>query len=331
MDGLDAGSHATAKDEFRCGNRHRSKMQAVTSRGPFMLRTWAAVLKNTYRDVLKNHMFEFAAALAFYFVLSLFPALIALSAVLGFLPVRGLFNRIIQMTPNFVPADSMGVVRGVVMDLLKANHPALFSFGLIATLWSATSGFASMIEAMNVAYDAEETRPLWKTRWLALVMTFVVGILVLAALTLMVIGPNAPGWLARAHLPQLATVWPILRWTASTVFIISAVEFTYFVAPNLRQQLRHTLIGAVLSVAAWLGLSYALSIYFQRFANLNATYGTLGGAIALMIWLYWSFFVVLLGAEINGESVKARRAAMQTKHKVTAERTAKPVRRDDAA
>ena len=93
----------------------------------------------------------------------------------------------------------------------------------------------------------------------------------------------------------------MLRWAVSVAFIVMAVEAMYFLGPNVKQRFAHTLSGAVFAVGAWLALSYALGIYFQRFANLNRTYGALGGAIALMTWLYWSSFVILLGAEINGE------------------------------
>jgi membrane protein len=108
------------------------------------------------------------------------------------------------------------------------------------------------------------------------------------------------------HLSLLWThVWPVLRWCVSVSFIMTAVETMYFFAPNVKQRFVHTLAGAVFAVAAWLALSFGLGIYFQRFAGLNRTYGVLGGVIALMTWLFWSWFVVLLGAGINGAVLKA--------------------------
>jgi len=123
------------------------------------------------------------------------------------------------------------------------------------------------------------------------------------ALGMMLVGPRFGEWLAgMLHADfVLARLWPLLRWTVSGVFIVMAVEIMYFFAPNVKQRFWHTLTGAVFAVAAWLALSFALGIYFQRFANFNRTYGALGGAIALMTWLYWSSFVILMGAEINSE------------------------------
>jgi membrane protein len=249
---------------------------------------------------------SFAAALSYYFVFSLFPALIALSSVVSFLPVPNLFNQVLGLMARFVPADSMGVVRQILHDVVNPHRGALLSFGLIGTLWTASSGFASMIEALNVAYNVPETRPYWKTRGLAVLMTFLVGGLLLVALTMMLVGPQFGAWLARLlHASYIwARIWPVVRWTVSGAFIVVAVECVYFLGPNVKQRFAHTLAGAVLSVTAWLALSYALGIYFQRFANLNRTYGALGGAMAVMTWLYWSSFVILLGAEINGEHLQ---------------------------
>jgi membrane protein len=269
---------------------------------------WVSILKNAVADVGRNHTMAFAAGLSYYFVLSLFPALIAMATVVGLLPVPDLFHQILTLMSRYVPADSMGVVRQIAQDVINPHRGALLSFGLIGTLWTASSGFAGMIEALNVAYNVPETRPFWKTRFLAVVMTFLVGGLLLVALAMMLVGPKFGEWMAGVlHLSFLwARIWPVLRWAVSGAFIVIAVESMYFLGPNVKQRFTNTLAGAVFAVAAWLALSYGLGIYFQRFANFNRTYGALGGVIALMTWLYWSSFMVLLGAEINGEVLQAR-------------------------
>jgi membrane protein len=128
----------------------------------------------------------------------------------------------------------------------------------------------------------------------------------MVALGMMLLGPRFGQWMAgELHVSYIwASIWPVLRWLVSGAFIVMAVESTYFLAPNVKQNFGHTLGGAVFAVATWLALSFALGIYFQNFANLNRTYGVLGGGIALMTWLYWSSFVILLGAEINGELLR---------------------------
>ena len=268
------------------------------------LRTWARVVRNVASDVDRNHMMAFAAGLSYYFFLSVFPALIALSAVITLLPMHRVFNPLLDVLSRVVPADSMGVVRQVSSDLLTPHRGVMLLVGLVGTLWAASNGFANMIEALDVAYDVQPRR-YWKTRAVALGMTFVVGGLLLGVLGMVLLGPQMGEWLAKTHWPLVASIWPVVRWTIAGSCIIAAVECTYLMGPNVKQRIVHTLIGAIFAVAAWLLLSYGLNIYFHRFANLNRTYGALGGVIAFMIWLYWSFFVILLGAEINGETIKA--------------------------
>jgi membrane protein len=264
----------------------------------------------TYEDVGRNHTLQMAAALSYYFVMSLFPSLIFMSAVVAYLPVPDLFNQALGLMSRFVPPDSMGVVRKVLSDVVTPNRGAFLSFGLLGTLWSASGGFSSAIEALNIAYDVEETRPFWKTRPLAIGLTLMMGALLLIALSIMVVGPRFGEWLSgRLHLSQLwIWVWPYIHWTLAVAFTVLAVEVMYFKAPNVKQRFWTTLPGALLAVGCWIGLSYLLGIYFRSFANFNKTYGTLGAAVALMVWLYWTGFAMLVGAELNAELAKRTKA-----------------------
>jgi membrane protein len=122
----------------------------------------------------------------------------------------------------------------------------------------------------------------------------------------MIVGPRFGGWLAsRVHLSALfVLLWPYIQWSVAIAFTILAVEALYFLAPNVKQRFWATLPGAVLAVGCWIGLSYALGIYFRSFANFNKTYGTMGAVIALMVWLYWTSFFMLVGAELNCQLAK---------------------------
>jgi membrane protein len=264
----------------------------------------------TYEDVGRSHTLQMAAALSYYFVMSLFPALIFLSAVVAYLPVPDLFNQALTVMSRFVPPDSMGVVRKVLSDVVTPNRGAFLSFGLLGMLWSASGGFSSAIEALNIAYDVEETRPFWKLRPLAIGLTLGMGALLLVALGIMIVGPRFGEWLSgRLHVSQLwIWVWPYIHWTLAVMFTVFAVELLYFKAPNVKQRFWATLPGALLAVGCWIGLSYALGIYFRSFANFNKTYGTLGAAVALMVWLYWTGFLMLVGAELNAELAKRTKA-----------------------
>src|SRR4051812_8657901 len=238
---------------------------------------WSA-LRCSYDDVMRNHTLALAAGLAYYFLLSLFPILIVLASVLAFLPIPNLWDRVLWTMSRVVPADAMGVVRGVTKDVLEQGHPKLLSIGLLGTLYAGTGGFLSMIEALNVAYDVPETRAWWHTRLLALQLAGVIGAFFVAALALMIVGPEFGSWLANkiGLGPAFVFTWQYIRWGASIVFTVLGVELLYFFAPNVKQRFLATLPGALLAVATWIAASYALGLYFQRFAHFNKTYGTLG-------------------------------------------------------
>ena len=274
-------------------------------------------LIGTYGDVVRNHTLQMAAALAYYFVLSLFPALIFLSAVVAFLPVPDLFNQALALLARFLPADAMGLVQRVLADVISPNKGTFLSLGILGTLWAASGGFAAMIEALDIAYDVRDDRPFWKTRPLAVGLAFLTGALLLVALSVMVVGPRFGEWLAgKVHLSKLfVLLWPFIHWTIAIGFTILAVEALYFLAPNVKQRLRATLPGAIVAVSCWIALSYLLGIYFRHFGNFNKTYGTLGAAVALMIWLYWTGFAMLVGAELNQELAKiSKEGKLQEKH-----------------
>jgi membrane protein len=263
-------------------------------------------LTRTYADITENHTMQMAAALSYYFVLSLFPALIFMSAMVAYLPVPDLFGQALSMMGRFIPPDSMGLVRRVLADVITPNRSAFLSFGILGTLWAASGGFSAAIEALNVAYDVKDDRPFWKTRSLAIALAFIIGGLFLLALAVMILGPRFGLWLAgRVHLSSLFVfLWPYIHWSVAVGFTILAVEALYFLGPHVKQRFLATLPGAVVAVGCWIALSYLLGMYFRHFANFNKTYGTLGAAVALMVWLYWTGFAILVGAELNSELAK---------------------------
>jgi membrane protein len=273
------------------------------------LRQCKRVIVNVGSDVAQNHNFSFAAALSYYLLLALFPALIALATLVGYLPIPHIFNTIVGAMARVVPPQSMGLVRRVVADVTSRNHAALLSFGLLGALWTCSSAFATMIEALNVAYEVPETRPMWKTRLLAIELTFLVGVLVAVAFAFLVVGPHFGKFLA-AQLGlsrAFAVFWPIMQHVLAAILMVLAIEGLYFMAPNVKHGFSTYLPGAIFAVASWIALSDGLSYYFQKFDHLNKTYGVMGGGIALLVWLYWSGFVILVGAELNFEIIKWRR------------------------
>ena len=266
-------------------------------------------LWRTVEGVPRKHTLQMAAAMAYYFVLALFPALVLLSAVVSYLPVNDVLNQVVNLVGGVVPADSMKIIRYFVDHVIVPNRATLLSFGILGTMWSASGGFASAIEALDVAYEVEEGRPFWVTRPLAIGLTLVVGVLFVIAFAVMIVGPAFGQHLAEHHKLSwmFASAWPYIHWIVSFSFTVLAVEFLYFIAPNVKQRFWNTLPGALLSVSCWVGLSYVLGIYFRSFAHFSKTYGALGAIVALMVWLYWNGFIMLLGAELNCELAKETR------------------------
>jgi membrane protein len=254
---------------------------------------------NIVRDMEKNHTMAFSAALAYYFVLALFPFLIFLSAIAAHLPLPDFFSQVMGLIARVVPAASMGPLRSLMKSTILSAHGRLLTFGILFTLWSASSGFTALIDALNTAYDVSETRRDWKTRGLAMLLTFSVGCLLIIALSLLLVGPGLSARLTEAF--GLGDLWPYVRWAVAIACTVLAVELLYFVAPNVKQKFLSTLPGALIAVGGWLGLSYLLGIYFQNFSAYSRGYGSLGVALAFSIWLYWTGFVVLIGAQFNAE------------------------------
>ena len=277
------------------------------------LRHFKNAAVNVIRDMEKNHTMAFAAGLSYYFVLALFPFLIFLSAVVAHLPVPDFFGQAMGLIARVVPAASMGPLRNLIKGTILSGHSRLLTFGILFTLWSASSGFTALIDALNTAYDVSETRRYWKTRGLAFGLTFSVGCLLVTALGLLLVGPSLSAGLTKTF--GMETLWPYVRWAIAIACTVVAVELLYFIAPNLKQRFVSTLPGALIAVGGWIGLSYLLGIYFRDFSAYRKGYGSLGVALAFSIWLYWTGFVVLIGAQFNAELLLKTRAPLEVKQR----------------
>jgi membrane protein len=254
-----------------------------------------------YNDVYDEHLFVFAAGLSYYFVLSLFPLLVSMASLLGYVPIPHLFEDLLSLMARLVPGDGMSLVRSIVSDVVSHKHPHFLTLGLLFTIWTASSGFAAIIDGLDIVYRVRETRPVWKTRPLALGLTVLAGSLLLAAVGLTVEGTHFGGWATgRFNLnPASFAVWRYLRGAIATGFAVLAVELLYHFGPDVKRRFRDSLPGAVVAVMIWIGLSSLLDLYFRHFESLDKTYGPLGATIGLYLWFYLSGFAVLIGGEIN--------------------------------
>jgi membrane protein len=258
-------------------------------------------LITVYNDVYDEHLFVFAAGLSYYLVLSLFPLLVSMAALLGYVPIPHLFEGLLSLMARLVPGDGMSLVRNIVSDVINHKHTHFLTLGLVFTIWTASSGVAAIIDGLDVVYRVRETRPVWKTRPIALGLTLLAGSLLLVTVGLMVEGTYFGIWFTgRFGLsPAMLAAWRYLRWGIAILFAMLSVELLYHFGPNVKQRFRDSLTGAIVAVMTWIGLSYLLGSYFRHFDNLDRTYGPLGAAIGLYVWFYLSGFAILVGGEIN--------------------------------
>lgn len=256
------------------------------------------LLDECYKDDVLGH----AAQLAFYFLFALFPMLIFLAALVGYLPIPHLLDRMIDYLSQVLPTMAIVLVRQTLLEITRRPRGGLLSFGLIATIWAASSGLHALINSLNVAYSVKTLRAWWKDRLLAMALTFVFSALIIVALTLIFFGGYLGDFLMREYNLGRAfrTGWTLLQWPTMVLFVLFSLELLYFSAPNRPMRWRWWTPGASFALVAWLIISFAFKWYVSRVANYTLTYGSLGSVIALMFWLYLTSIVILIGGEING-------------------------------
>lgn len=259
--------------------------------------------KRVWANIGHNEILDRSAALSYYFIFALFPTLLFLSALLALLPVPRLLERLMAYVSEVLPGDAGLLVQTTLGQVLQGAHVGLLSVGAVTALWAASSGMTSIMTALNV-----ESRPWWRERLLAIGLTFVFSVLAVIALLLLVFGQNLGE--AIANRTGWGTVfritWQVVRWPVAIALGIAAISLVYRLAPAANQRWAWVTPGSAFAVVAWAIMSVALRFYVGQFAAYNATYGSIGGVILLMLWLYLSGVVLLVGAAINSEIERAR-------------------------
>src|SRR3984893_4747562 len=207
-----------------------------------------------YNDVYDEHLFVFAAGLSYYFVLSVFPLLVSMASLLGYVPIPHLFEGLLGLMSRLVPGDGMSLVRSIVSDVIHHKHTHFLTLGLIFTIWTASSGFAAIIDGLDVVYRVRETRPVWKTRPIALGLTLLAGSLLLVAVGLMVEGTYLGIWFTgRFELnPPCLPRGAFCSGSIAVCFAVVAVELLYHFGLDVKRRFRDSLAGAILAVMTWI-------------------------------------------------------------------------------
>ena len=258
------------------------------------------VLVRTVSEFLDDEMSTYASALAYQMLFSLFPFLLFLIALIGFLHLPDFFSWLRLQSELVLPPQALEQVNPVI-DQLQQSKGGLLSVGIVIALWTASAGVRLMMSAMNAAYDVPEGRPVWKRIPLSIFYTVGIAGMLLAAAALMVLGPQVMSWVAsQVGMEEIiVTVWTVLRWPAIVLLMMVAVALIYYVMPDVKQEFRFITPGSVLAVVVWIIASLGFGYYVKTFADYNAMYGSIGAIIVLLLYFYISAAVLLLGAEMN--------------------------------
>jgi membrane protein len=273
-------------------------------------RSWGGVLKRTFKEFKEDNLTDWAAALTYYAVLSIFPALLVLVSVLGLIGPSAT-QPMIDNLGSVAPGPAKEIFTSAIKNLQGSSGGAgiVFIVGLAAAIWSASGYIAAFMRASNAIYDIEEGRPIWKTMPVRVGLT--VLLMVLTAISAVAV--TLSGGLAKQvggvlGLSDTAVqVWNIAKWPVLVLFVSFMFAVLYWAAPNVKQPgFRWLSPGSVLAVILWIIASLAFAFYVANFASYNKTYGALAGPIIFLVWLWISNIVILLGAEFNAELERGR-------------------------
>jgi membrane protein len=263
------------------------------------IRKGESFLKKLYQRISDNDVSSLSATLAYFFLLSLFPALIFMVALLAYLPLST--EQLLNMVRDFAPGDTLQLIETNLKQILSNRHGGLLSIGIIATMWSASNGINAVIKALNRAYEVNETRSFIVVRGMSIILTLGMIIVFIVALGLPIFGKQigmyifSPLGLSK----EFITVWNGMRWVVSPIVLFAIFIGLYYFAPNIKMKCRAVLPGAITATIGWIIVSLVFSFYVNNFSNYSATYGSITGIIILMLWLYFSGAIIIVGGEIN--------------------------------
>ena len=275
-----------------------------------MVRRWWPVLKRTVTEFREDNLTDWAAALTYYSVLAIFPALIVLVSILG-LVGESATQPLIDNLGTVAPGPAKDIFTSALKNLQGDQGAAgvLFVVGLVGALWSASGYVGAFMRASNAIYDIDEGRPVWKTLPVRVSLTLVLlTLLAISTIAVVLTGGIAEKFGDLVGLGSTAvTVWNIAKWPVLLVVVSFMFALLYWAAPNVKHPgFRWISPGGVLAVVAWLIASGAFGLFVSNFGSYNKTYGALGGVVVFLVWLWISNIVILLGAEFNAELERQR-------------------------
>ena len=295
------------RPEARPRNENGSRPEGPTDLGA---RSWFGVARRTVREFRDDNLTDWAAALTYYGILAIFPALLVLVSILG-LAGESATQPLLDNLATVAPGPAQEIFTSAIENLQRSQGQAglLLIIGIATALWSASSYVGAFIRASNSIYEVEEGRPFWKLRPIQIAITlFMILLISIGAVAVVVTGPLAEEVGNVIGLGSAAvTAWDIAKWPVLVLLVSLMFSVLYWAAPNVRQPgFRWLTPGGVMAVLIWIAASAGFAFYVANFGSYNETYGALGGVIIFLVWLWISNIAVLLGSELNAELERGR-------------------------
>jgi len=283
--------------------------------GTYEKPTTFGVLRRTATEFSEDNLTDWAAALTYYGLLALFPALIALVSLVGlFADPQSTSKTITDIVTQIGPSSAASTFSGPIQSITSNQSAAgiLFVVGLVTALWSASGYVGAFMRASNIIYETPEGRPIWKLRPLQMLVTLVIVLLVaILALALVLTGPIVDAVAGPLGISSTATtIWDIAKWPVMLAIVITIIAVLYYSTPNVKLRgFKWVTPGGIVAVVVWLLASAAFAFYVANFGSYDKTYGTLGGVVVMLMWLWITNLALLFGHQLNAERERGHELA----------------------
>lgn len=260
---------------------------------------WAQFLNELFKRFNENDVAAMGAQTTYYLIISFFPFLIFLITLISYTPI--ITHESLTTLAQFLPLETYQFVMGILSEVLESRSITLLSFGMITTLWTASNGIAALIKGINKSSGQKESRSFIKVRCLSILFTFALILLMIAVLLLLVLGKTIALFIVNllgiSH--YFISIWNVIRYVSALLVMCFIFSSLYLYGPVVRLRFQEVIPGAIFATLGWVVISNGFSKYIDNFGSYTKMYGSIGGIFVLLLWLYLSSVILLLGAEIN--------------------------------
>lgn len=264
-------------------------------------------LKQLYNRFQLHEVSALGAQMTYYLILAFFPFLIFLLTIVSYTPITS--ELILDDLSQFLAADTYEMIDQFIHDTFSTSNTSLLSLGMIGTIWASSNGFMGIIRGLNKAYEIEENRPFWKARGLSIIITFGLILVIILNFVLLIYGRLIGEYLFSFFIfsDSFTTIWNIAQFVVPLTTMVLVFVLMYKITPNKSLAFKEVMPGALFAMIGWVVLSFLFAYYVNNFGNYSQVYGSIGGIIVLLLWLYISSIIILIGGEINATIASLRK------------------------